>query len=320
MLYNKNNRELLEELNQLVYGHKSAKKALITLVNRSKIRHRQKWGDMIHKDDLVRPGKCLLVGGSGTGKTHIVESLAEIVDFPLLIVDATKFIPTSARGGITSDELEKMIHKTALKYAQRKKQSSGGAYFSAEGVLDQMVVFVDEFDKISEHYEGTANSWNAHVQSNFLTLFETKNGLDGVSWIFAGAFSGIETETKVSKKNIGFNASHDDEEEIKEITAEDIVKYGMLPEIIGRISTICSLDVLTEDDFYNILINIALPAKMKELTYFGAVNSTLKEEELREIARKASESSQGVRYLFRQLDNYYADAEFYYEEYKYNNE
>lgn len=308
MLHDRPNSEILQELDECVYGHYEAKKTLISLVNRSKIRHFQKWGEIIHKEHLVSTAKCLLIGGSGTGKTYLMQSLAEIVDFPLLIIDATKFNPTGASGGIKADTLRHMITKKAGEYAE----SGDGRYFSVEGIIDQMVVFVDEFDKISGHYEGSSGNWNEHLQTNFLTLFENHQELSGVSWVFAGAFSGI-SDKDAKKKSVGFK-SQDNEEPIKtEIDDEDIIKYGMLPEIVGRLTSICQLDTLTQKDFYNILTKKILPKKMIELSYFGVRDFNISEERLQEIAENATNSSQGVRYLQREVDKYFLDDEFNYE-------
>lgn len=311
MLHDKSNKEILEELNELVYGHNHAKKSLISLVNRSKLRHFQKWGELLPKESLIKPSKCLLIGGSGTGKTYLVQSLAKIAHFPLLIVDGSSFNPTGASGGIKPETLRKMILSKAKEYSELRE----GTYFSLDGILDQMVVFVDEFDKISSHYDGSAGNWNEHVQTHFLTMFENHDDLAGVSWIFAGAFSGIDKAAASKKQGIGFNAV---QEEIKavDITDEDIVKYGMLPEIVGRLTTICKLDKLTEEDFYNILIEKVIPNKIMELSYFKIDDIDITDEKLRTIAKEAMTSSQGVRYLYREIEKHFLDVEFNYEDVK----
>lgn len=312
MLHDKSNKEILEQLDQYVYGHEEAKKALITLVNRSKIRHYQKWGEMIHTEHLISPGKCLLMGGSGTGKTYLVQSLAEIVNFPFLVVDATKFNPTGASGGIKPEKLKRMIVKKATEYSEIR----GGTYFSVDGIIDQMVVFVDEFDKLSGHYDGSSGgTWNTHTQTHFLTMFENYEELSGVSYIFAGAFSGIGDD-KVVSKSIGFNNTLEISTN-KEISDEDIIKYGMLPEIVGRLTSICKLDKLTEKDYYNILVDKVIPKKMIELSYFGIEDFNISKKQLKEIAKGAVTSSQGVRYLYREVDKHFLDAEFNYEDHKY---
>ncbi len=311
MLHDKSNKKILEELNELVYGHDLAKKSLISLVNRSKLRHYQKWGELLPNEALLKPSKCLLIGGSGTGKTHLVQTLSNIAHFPLLIVDATAFNPTGASGGIKPDKLRTLIIAKAREYAEMHGDKD--TYFSIDGVIDQMVVFVDEFDKLSSHYGSGSGSWNEHLQTHFLTLFENHSDLDGVSWIFAGAFSGIDKE-KYKKKNIGFNYISENDTDAEDVSDEDVVKYGMIPEIVGRLTSICRLDKLTEQDFYNILIELVVPKKVMELSYFGISDIDLTEEQLRSIAKRATESSQGVRYLYREIEKHFLDVEFNYEE------
>ena len=206
MLHNLSNYEILLELNSQVAGHESAKKALINLVNRSKIRHHQKWIEQMHKDYLIAPHKLLLIGQSGTGKTHMIEKLQEIVDFPLIRLDATKLNPTGASGGSKEEDVRKMIIEKAAEYCQVKK----GYYHSMEGTIDQVVVFVDEIDKLGKRSDSSGN-WNTHVQANFLTLFDNKAEFAGVSFIFAGAFADMTKYDNSTKKQIGF--SHDKKKE-----------------------------------------------------------------------------------------------------------
>lgn len=316
MIYNKSNKEILAELNNYVYGHDEAKKTLITLINRSKIRRFQKACEYREEDGLISPGRCLLLGESGTGKTFLIQSLAKIVEFPLLIVDATTFNPTGASGGVKADTLKKMIDARAREYRDMAQKLN--LVLTIPEIVDQMVIFVDEFDKLASHYEGSTGNWNKHIQTNFLTLIENYEEFSGITWIFAGAFSGMDSKTKFKKTNIGFNATHGNEEVVPEITDEDVIKYGLLPELVGRLTAICSLNKLTEDDYYNILNNIVVPKKLSELIYFGILDSNLEEEFLRKIAVDACKSSQGVRYLNRAIDKFFLEAEFRYEEFKYD--
>lgn len=310
MLHNKSNKKILEELDSLVYGHETAKKSLISLVNRSKMRHLQKYGSLLPDDELIKTSKCLLIGGSGTGKTYLIQCLADIADFPLLIVDGSSFNPTGASGGIKPETLKKLIINKASEYLADK----GECYFSLDGVIDQMVVFVDEFDKLSSHYEGSSGNWNLHIQTHFLSLFENNQELSGVSWVFAGAFSGMDKDIGTGdKRSIGFGP-HDIVEDTAKVFDEDVIKYGMLPEIVGRLTSICRLDILNEEDYYSILTKTIIPRKMKELEFFGIYNSNLTEGYLREMCKSAKISSQGVRYLYRELEKYFLDAEFNYED------
>lgn len=305
MLWGKPNREVLEELGEYVEGHTQAKKALITLVNRSKMRYRQRWGLAMHKDFLIPVSKVLLIGASGTGKTYLVESLNEIVPFPLVKIDATKMNPTGASGGVKEEDLRKMI----VDNATREYQMYPKRYFSIDGAVDQTVVFVDEIDKLGASFD-SSGKWNDHVQSNFLTLFDNKSEFSGVSFIFAGAFTNI-TGDRIKRKSMGFGSL---ENEIDENIENKIVDSGLLPELVGRITSIVQLDQFTEKEFYDILKRKILPKKQMDLAAFGVFGQDLTDEQMREIVKRAVKSDQGIRALQRELDKLYLDIEFNYED------
>lgn len=307
MLHYKNNTDLLEEYDRRVFGHAHAKKVLISLVNRSKMRHKQKYEDCLPSQDLLKPMKCLLLGESGTGKSYLVQQLKEIADFPLLAVDATQLNPTGASGGITKKGLEKIIRENAedVVIARNKK----GYTNSVEGIIDQTIVFVDEIDKLANSFESSGN-WNRHVQSNFLTLFDNYGEFSGVSFIFAGAFADMKIAGKKSN-SIGFNipimAETDD------IIDDALVKYGLIPELVGRFSHIVRLDKFSEEDYLRILAEDIIPNKVFELMCFNNSYISFNQQELQNIVSKAMKSGQGVRFLKRELDKLCLEVEFNYE-------
>ncbi len=305
----KRNIELLQDLEETVSGHMEAKKALINLINRSKHRHHQKFGLGMAPEYLLSPSKVLLIGASGTGKTHLVESLHRICTFPLVKVDATEFNPTGASGGIKMKDLQDMIHLEAKMWVSNKKYA-GAEFNSVEGTIDQTVVFVDEIDKLGRSFD-SSGSWNKHVQSNFLTMFDNKDEFSGVSFIFAGAFTditGVETDTRSS---LGFTTSKD--------TAKDkdldvaVVKSGLIPELVGRLTGICELDKFTANDYYDILKYRLHPKKVMDLAALGVFGIDLDEEKGRAMALKAYKSGQGVRALQRALEKEYLEIEFNHE-------
>lgn len=306
MMFYKTNIDLLDEYDRRVFGHEEAKKTLITLVNRSKMRHYQKFVLGLGKEDLIQPMKVLLIGASGTGKTFLVQQLQEICQFPLLCIDATELNPTGASGGITRQKLQKMIYDNAYEYD--KYYSEKGYTNSVEGLVDKTVVFVDEIDKLAKNFDSSGN-WNKHVQSNFLTLFDNYEEYAGVSFVFAGAFSGMEREK--ASRGIGFSAVTTESDEILD---EAIVKYGLLPELIGRLTRIIELDSFKEDDYKRILQDELLPKKRYDLSYYGHTLLELPEQFIERAIKKAISSGQGVRYLKRELDKYCLDMEFNYED------
>jgi ATP-dependent Clp protease ATP-binding subunit ClpX len=307
MLFGQSNSEIYRQLSEYVSGHDEAKKALIALLNRSKMRYTQRWGKEMHKDYLLQTSKVLLIGASGTGKTHLVESLSQIVQFPLLKLDATKLNPTGASGGVKEEDLRKMIVDNAKICFER----SPSVYFSIDGAVDQTVVFIDEIDKLGDSFD-SSGKWNDHVQSNFLTMFDNKSEFAGVSFVFAGAFTSITNSEKISS-SIGFMR---DEKQTsnKDSLEERIVKAGLLPEIVGRMTAIVQLDNFTKDEYRSILLERLLPKKQQDLAHFGVFDVDLDDEKVEEIIDIAVGSNQGVRSLQRQLDKIFLDIEFNYEE------
>lgn len=305
MLHTKSNKELYAELSKKVHGHDHAKKVLINLINRSKIRHDQRW-DPAYKGAIMEPSSCLLIGNSGTGKTYLVECLQEVCDFPLYRIDATQLNPAGATGG---KNLKKIIDEIKDK-ANELYESNPGMYLHKNWILDQMVVFVDEVDKLATSFDSSGN-WNKHVQSNFLTFFENKTELDGLTFIFAGAFTGMKEEL-AEKKSIGFCNSVIELEE-DEAVDEDIIKYGLITELVGRIGNIVKLDKLSKDHYYQILIDLVVPQKLVDLENYRLYNKQVPQDILDTIVNAAFDSAQGVRKLYKEVDKYFLDLEFDYE-------
>lgn len=267
-----------------VYGHERAKKVLKSVINRSRERYYRKivQGYDIYPDRL----NCLLVGQSGTGKTHLVRQLASEYNINLVTIDATQLAPTSAANGTTSDDLRRIIDQAV---DMRLKQPEN---FSREGVLAQTVIFVDEFDKLGNCFDSSGN-WNTHVQSNFLTLVDDKGKFADVTWIFAGAFTKLYVPIS---RSIGFFAESVTSE--TELCDADIVRAGIIPEMVGRISLIVQLDTFTLRDYERIT---------EQLLYDKYV--TIKSADVAGIAQRAMTSGQGVRSVMRQLEMALIDQE-----------
>ena len=296
------NRRIYQELSELVIGHDNAKKVLINLINRSKLRYYQKWGLLAQKsDDLVKLSNCLLIGDSGTGKTHLVESLSKIMKFPLLKIDATDLNPTGASGGIKSEDLIKQVSRCAKDAMEDDPQT----YWSYDGTLDQVVVFVDEVDKLGQKL---STDWNQHVQSNFLALFENKAAYDGISFIFAGAFTGMEKKA-VKAKQFGFHKNEDEIVKAGDL-AQSVIKFGLIPEFVGRLNNIVTLDTLTKDDYITILINNIMPRASKTLEFYGIEDYTLSISEIDRLADEAQKSGLGVRALETGVNKLMVELEF----------
>ncbi len=305
MIFEKSNASLLEEYNSRVYGHETAKKALLTLVNRSKMRHYQKYSLNVPENELLEPCKLLLIGGSGTGKTFLVEQLRDMLDFPLLCLDATQLAPGSGKDGITQQNFKKLCVETVQEWsAQRRKK---GYTISLEGAESQLVVFIDEMDKLATSFESSGN-WNKHIQNSFLSMFDNHDDGAGVSFIFSGAFAGMEPKVANS---IGFNKVENTDVVLLD---DDIVRYGLIPEFVGRLTSITKLDVFNEKDYRHILYDTLLPKKQLGLSFFNGASLDVSDGEISGLIDRALKSGQGVRYLKRQLDAMALEAEFSYED------
>lgn len=296
------NQELYEELGRFVAGHKEAKKSLITMLGRSRLRNHQKFILGMESEHLLNPMKILLIGASGTGKTFLIESLQKIIHFPFVRVDATQMNPAGSSGGVKSDDLKKMIVREAAEAVKNYPWQ----YFSVEGAVDQTVVFIDEIDKLGASWESSGN-WNKHVQSNFLTMFDNKLEYAGVSFVFAGAFDSI-TREKLLKKNIGFN--HNGHTDKRDLIDNQILKSGLIPELVGRINSIVELDVFNQEQLYDILVNRILPKKQMDLAAYRIFDLAVTDDQLQNIAKDCAESGQGIRYMQRALDRLFLDVEF----------
>ena len=294
------NRRIYQELSELVIGHDNAKKVLINLINRSKLRYYQKWG-LLDPTGLIKLSNCLLIGDSGTGKTHLVESLSKIMKFPLLKIDATELNPTGATGGVKQDDLKKKIRECAKEAMEEDPQT----YWSYDGTLDQVVVFVDEVDKLGQKL---SSDWNAHVQANFLALFENKAGYDGISFIFAGAFTGMEKKA-LKPKQLGFHAVQEEVLKAGDI-AQSVVKFGLIPEFVGRLNNIVVLDTLEKEDYITILVNTIMPRATRTLEFYGIKDWVLEEAEIHRLADEAQKSGLGVRALETGVNKLMVELEF----------
>ncbi len=292
-------------MNKEVYGHALAKKLLINLVNKSKLRYYQKWGML--EDVPKLHNNLLLIGGSGTGKTFLIENLKKLCPFPCFRIDATKLGPTGSSSSINASD----ITKSMLKYAkQLVEDGDQPSYHSVDGVMDQMILFIDEADKLANAFE-SSGKWNEQIQSCLLTLMDNTGEFEGLSFIFAGAFSELHKET-TSRGTIGFSDQVQDTDK-NDDWHKKIIKYGLLPEFVGRINHITKLDKLTQEDYNNILNNYILPLRLEELKMYYGLDFHLSETLKTSIVKETAINALGVRHMTQQLDELIADAEFNYE-------
>lgn len=263
-----------------VYGHAKAKKVLTVLHNRSQERYYKKC--VVGENQYPERLNCLLVGPSGTGKTHLMKTFADQHGIPLLCIDATELTPSGNTSGVSKQQLKKLIIDFAHETTKQPR------FHSPDGVLNQMFIFVDEFDKLATSFDSSGN-WNKQVQSSFLTIIEDKYELSGITWVFAGAFS-TARECKVKPKSIGF--FHEEHTHVDQSLSEkDIIKAGIIPEMLGRIPLIVQLDHFELANYIEI-VDRMLQTKYNVLTNVN----------VNEVAETAMNSGQGVRSIIRQLE------------------
>jgi ATP-dependent Clp protease ATP-binding subunit ClpX len=248
-------RRIFEQLDQYVVGQKHAKEVLaIAAYNHLKRIEYLKFGG----DVSIRKSNILMLGPSGSGKTYLARTLAKILDVPFAYNDATAF----TEAGYYGEDVEVAIGRLLFATNQNVDAAENG------------IVFIDEIDKIARRSGGTRTGSGSRdiggegVQQSLLKILEGEKlfvplnvtshwnkydyveiDIANILFICAGAFSDIDDNSDT--KSIGFFG--DGDTPAKDISTEELVKYGFLPELLGRLPVHVELDSLTADDLVTIL-------------------------------------------------------------------
>lgn len=327
-------KHLYNFLNEHVIGQEEAKKLISVAV----YNHYKRFMDNIYgftndiennpfKDVTIEKSNMICAGPSGCGKTFMLKSLAKYLNIPFYVSDASGL----TQAGYVGDDVENCV-LGALRDCNFNVQAAQHA-----------IIVLDEFDKISRKGENTSITRDVGgegVQQSLLKLVEgtvvnvPPNGgrkhpeqqcipIDTTNILFfgIGAFEGLDKiiENRKNKKTLGFEAIKEQEKDSEEdyladITTEDLKKFGLIPELIGRFPLVTHVKPLTEDQLYQILVEPknSIIKQYQKMMWIDNIDLTFDEDALRLIAKNASEKKTGARALRGVLDKVLADLMFDY--------
>ena len=315
-------RRIFEHLDRYVIGQERAKRTLAIAAynHRRRLEYRERAG--AERDaGLLKKSNILLVGPTGSGKTHLARHLAAVLDVPFAVVDATEY----TEAGYYGRDVEQMVTELLLAADQDEQACARG------------IIFVDEIDKLGSRSQTMKNGSGGRdiggegVQQALLKLLEGRDvfvptghgppmgpqdfvsvSTEDILFICAGTFSGLSRRSAQRPVGFGPVAAAGPTDAGPRVTPQGLADYGLLQELVGRLPVIVEMEPLTEDEMLRILTDPpdSIAREYRERLAFEQVQVDFDEAAFREIARHAHSREIGARGLRSIFEEVMADLMF----------